>query len=159
MKTKNNFQFGEHVVAFNTFKYFQIINIIRMNVFIFNIMLLIFYGWRPLEPNTKLRIEFIRIKVRNYLQTVCARNLSSQFQNLEINFQSTFLLISIASLYWYQSCLNCMFFKLEKSDEFPKIQGVQGHTSKLVLRNSSRAHIHLDRWKVWWWKVRNEVGQ
>ena len=71
MKTKNNFQFGEHVVAFNTFKYFQIINIIRMNVFIFNIMLLIFYGWRPLEPNTKLRIEFIRIKVRNYLQTVC----------------------------------------------------------------------------------------
>ena len=56
----DNFDLGS-MVAFNTFKYFQIINIIRMNVFIFNIMLLIFfwlwYRWRPLEPNTKIAIR------------------------------------------------------------------------------------------------------
>ena len=81
----DNFNLGS-VVAFNTFKYFQIINIIRMNVFIFNIMLLIFfwlwYRWRPLEPNTKnCDPSLYESKFAN-LQTLCEYNPAKPFSKL-----------------------------------------------------------------------------
>ena len=71
-------------------------------------------------------------------------------------FLSTFLLISrefilISKQFELHVCQTL------KSDEFPKIQGVQGHITKLVLWNSSRIFIYRGRWE-WSWKVKNEVG-